>query len=1293
MVQRIFLLIFISFVCLVNANGQGFGDAKLEILKKMQEKGVSQTELEAKLKEKGYKPESFDMTNPVEANNARIKVLDAVDEVAADKAKVADAEKAKTAEAAKATAQPTQQPPGQQQPTQQQPVQQQPTGMPATQQPGQTVTQQPGQLPANGVIKKEDATQGAVNKEDLQNVIIDKPKGLEELEKGAVQTNTGEIQQAVAEGATFEEAVSEQVSQELVEKLPPAKTWGQQIFRDKKIATYQQSRDSKPPDSYVLGPGDRIAVSIWGYSQENVIFEINEDGYIKPEAMPRIYLKGISMGKAKALIESRFHNYYRFRPEEFEVALNFSRVITVNIVGEVFNYGSFVLPARNTAFNALAAAGGPTDIGSVRNIKLIRAQQEAVNIDIYKFLLNPSAEEKLFLQENDYIYVPMVDRLVVIKGSVRRHGRYELIKGENLSKLVEYAAGLTVNAYTDNVVVLRTVNGKETYLDVNLTDILQGKGDFELLNEDVVTIQSLNRPYQNTVKIVGTVEVEGEFQLIDSMRVSDLINKSILKKEASREFAMLMRKKDDGTNEIEKLQLDSILAKPGGDNDFLLKPSDEITIYPMSRFVDDATVKVEGAVRTPRVFPYDFSKSFTVENMISLAGGLQKDALETGYILRRDFIDATKKQYIKINVKNAIENPESSDNLLLQPYDNLVVYSQNEFSDPEFSVSITGAVKNGGFYPYGPGLKVSDLIYFSKGLDLAAEDFGYIERFDPTTPGYKKYIRVNVKTAFEHPDSTENILMEPKDKLVVYSKKDFRTQFGDFNVSATGAVVTGGTYPYGPGLKVSDLIYFSKGLEYSAADIGYITRTDMFNPGFRKYIRVDVKKAYENPGSTEDILIEPDDKLIVYNKKDFTNEFEVGITGAVKSTESVPFEPGLRVSDLVYFAKGFDLTAADFGYIHRVDPYNPGFREYIRVNVKNAYENPNSPDNISLAPRDKLTVYSKGMFIDETFAVQVKGLVRNPGEFKIGKGLTLRDALTMAGGLRFEAAKSRIEVYRLLINDNKETETVVATFSVDANLNVISGSNRTVELQEFDQIYVRQVPDFNVQQGITINGEVFYPGTYPLIRKNEKLLDVLRRSGGLTTEAFPAGARLYRSNPQEKGYVILDLHKLLRKRFRRSKSIYNYIMKPGDEIRIPKKRDLVTLATPNTNVADLMSADLIVDGVLHVAYIKGKRANYYVKEFLAGNNANGSKKKITVLRPNGRLSKTKDFFIFKIYPKVTKGSIIKVGMKKPPTPDKPEQQQIEAPKVPINWGEFLRETLATTTATLTFLLLLRELNK
>jgi polysaccharide export outer membrane protein len=149
----------------------------------------------------------------------------------------------------------------------------------------------------------------------------------------------------------------------LLDSMPPAAIWGQEIFRNQSLDVYKDADNIKPPDSYVLGVGDQITVTIWGQSQLNEIYEINTDGYITPTRMPRIFLKGATMNRAREILKNYFRKFYRFNPNEFQVSVNYSRTININIFGEVFQAGGYTLPAINTAFNALIATGWTDQFG------------------------------------------------------------------------------------------------------------------------------------------------------------------------------------------------------------------------------------------------------------------------------------------------------------------------------------------------------------------------------------------------------------------------------------------------------------------------------------------------------------------------------------------------------------------------------------------------------------------------------------------------------------------------------------------------------------------------------------------------------------------------------------------------------------------------------------------------------------------------------------------------------------------------------------------------------------------
>lgn len=811
------------------------------------------------------------------------------------------------------------------------------------------------------------------------------------------QQDIENVTEAVEEGASVEEAVSEELSEQTQAELPPVTIYGQQIFRNQSLKLFSTVKDVKPPDSYILGVGDEIGISIFGVSQGDFTLTIDEDGYIKPSGLPRILLKGVTYGKAKQLLQSRFRQYYVFSNGQFAVTINAARTISVNIFGEVNKYGSFTISAINSAINALVAAGGPSDIGTLRNIQLIR-NGKTKRIDVYEFMQNPSKQYDFFLENNDIIHVPIQERVVAIQGAVKRPMKYELIEGENLIQLIEYAGGLTDNAYRGLVQIKRFVNNEEIILDVDLRNLQASNSDYTLLSGDVISLKNISKPYQNYVEISGAVDLPGKYQLENNMKVSDLLDKGELKEEARTDIAFLLRTNPDKTVEFLKLNLDNIRSNPNIPENITLQPKDNLSIYTLERYTDKATINVTGAVRNPSEYPYDSGNDIKIQEAIIMSGGLKQDALDFAYIIRTDSIDQQIKRYIRVNVQDVMSQPNSNSNLSLQPFDELRILSQSTYS--------------------------------------------------------------------------------------------------------------------------------------------------------------------------------------------------------------------------------------------------------------------------------------------EISTIRVSGAVRNPGEFQYDGSLSLQDALILAGGLTLEAAANRIDIFRVEINDNQPTKTTVAQVQVDKNL-VLSPANQNISLQAFDQIVVRTVPDFEFQESILIEGEIKYPGQYALLGDNERLLSILQRAGGLTPEAFIEGVTLYREEGNT-GIIITQIEEILNN----PNSPFNYLLKKGDIITIPKNKDLVTININNTKASELYPDKVVGSGKINIAYQENKNAKWYVTNYAAGVAKEGSRSRISVEHPNGEIKKAKDFGLFKIYPTVRKGSIVSVGSKA-----EKEKKKEKAEREPIDWEKVIANSLAQVSAVLSVILLIQNVNR
>ena len=170
------------------------------------------------------------------------------------------------------------------------------------------------------------------------------------------------------------------------------------------------------PQNYVVGPGDNVIIDIWGASQKSLNQEVSPDGTITVEGFGPIEIGGLSISKANALIRSRLGS--RYRSSKIKMTLGQSRTITINVMGEVKAPGTYTLSAFASVFHALYMAGGISDIGTLRDIKVYRKGKLMSNVDIYDYILNGKMSGNIRMNDGDVIVVGPYDCLVNISGKV-----------------------------------------------------------------------------------------------------------------------------------------------------------------------------------------------------------------------------------------------------------------------------------------------------------------------------------------------------------------------------------------------------------------------------------------------------------------------------------------------------------------------------------------------------------------------------------------------------------------------------------------------------------------------------------------------------------------------------------------------------------------------------------------------------------------------------------------------------------------------------------------------------------
>ncbi len=730
--------------------------------------------------------------------------------------------------------------------------------------------------------------------------------------------STTDIKKAVEKGASLEEAVSEKLQENLREGLPEAETFGQQLFRDNSLKLYRTTEDAKPPRSYVLGPGDVVAISIFDASQANISLEVSKEGYIQPENLPRYYVAGLTVEEAESLLKKNLRNRFVFSPNNFKLTVTTARTINVNIFGEVFNNGSFHISAVNTAFNALVAAGGPGNLGSVRQIKLLRPGKAPKTVDVYAFLNNPVVSQEFYLQDNDYIQVPVAQKVISIAGGINRPMKYELLDQENLMHLIKYAGGLKPGALKRNVKIKRFENDQELILNADISDLEAGKKDFMLRNGDEVIIGQIEDGIENKVSIYGAVRDTGEYAFVTGMRVADLIRRAVLKENAVLETAYLRRYNSDlKTVRYEIIDVKSALDGANSSANPELQKGDVITVRALSDFAETYKVTVSGAVRTPLKFELGADGNMKVSDALFLAGGLKEDAADFAYLFRKKGDEITQEYYF-IDIKSISQKTDMSTDIALSPYDSIFVYKNAEYTDKAY-IKVGGAVRKPGDYLYNPTLTLKDAILLSGGLKQEAapnriDVFSLDLSSDKKTTTKKDYIDLKG-------DLTLNIVkdykLKPYDQIYVRYAPEFEPLR---NVIIEGEVVYPGIYSLlKENMRLTDLIEMAGGLTKEA----YIEGASLFRlDGNTGNVVINLKNAMEKSGSSQNIILKADDVISIPKQDNI-----VSIVGATNYDElygskllengkiNVAFEAG---KDALYYIDNYAGGIDENGDITRI---------------------------------------------------------------------------------------------------------------------------------------------------------------------------------------------------------------------------------------------------------------------------------------------------------------------------------------------------------------------------------------
>ena len=701
--------------------------------------------------------------------------------------------------------------------------------------------------------------------------------------------------------AAAEEALEEALKENNVSPTAGDDIYGHSLFTGKSLDVYRTTDGAQAPDTYVMGEGDEVHISIFGSSQTEIHQRIGADGSIQPANSSKIFLKGMTLEQARQAIRSKLATSYSFRPDQIAVTITTARTIMVNIYGEVGVQGGFTLSALNSAFNALAAAGGPSKIGSVRNVQMSRSGKTS-RLDLYKYMTEPDANVHYDLQNGDVLFVPVADMIVTIEGAVNRPMRYEMVPGETVKDLIRYAGGLTYNVYPDYLQIERYENGEVKYLEYELDNVLAGSQWIDLKNGDIVRVRNSNKPIEDYVSIEGDVFYGGRYALDKNPTLQTLIDKAQPRYTAMTEYVFVERTRPDETVEVLTIPFPGINGNP----DFELQRRDAVRILEQSTYRDVATLSVSGQVREPFSRQFGVNDRMTVEQAIGYAGGLKASVFPVAYIYRRDLTNPSKQEYLRISL-------EKDGDTLLQPGDELKIFDNTTFTNVG-EVRVSGAVKNPFGTEYDKSLTVHDMLEMAGGFEVGAA----YDRVEVFRVNLSKKDEVTLDQITLTVDDDYNVVgnagfqLQPYDHIVVRRTPNFTM---GRTVEVNGRVKYPGTYVLEDNrTQLWEIIQMAGGLLDDADPYARLFRT--YNN--RGNLGLDLREVKSNKGKlkSDPILMDGD----VINIVRLENTVSIRETGT-RMGQYIPDEYSSTQKNLIFqgthnaawyvrhYAGGFDKLA------------------------------------------------------------------------------------------------------------------------------------------------------------------------------------------------------------------------------------------------------------------------------------------------------------------------------------------------------------------------------------------------
>ena len=630
------------------------------------------------------------------------------------------------------------------------------------------------------------------------------------------------------------------------------------------------------PLNYEIGPNDVLKLVVYGVQEYSSDLTVTKEGKIQIDNVGQVKVSGLTIEAATSRIKQLMSNsaYPSLRSGESKLALTVGdiRTIYVNVIG-AYKSGTYNVSSLSNVISVLSEAGGPSAIGSYREIEVIRNNKVIAKCDLYKFLQNGDQSQNIGLKDNDVLRVPPYKSRIEIQGEVKRPGIFEVLGNEEFAQVLQYAGGFSDNAYTAMVKVVQKNEREKSVKDIASADF----NKYKPKGGDEITVSKIINRYQNRVTLTGAVYRPDVYELTPGMRVSDLVQRADgLKEDAFIGRAQLIRTKPNLLKEMISVNLNKALQKDPKEN-ILLQREDELYINSILELRDSLTVELLGEVRTSGKFNY--IDSMTVKDLILMAGGFTYAANKHVEVARLTqygdkVVDNQVTTILGTDINGDLSFNAGQENYVLQPLDVVTITKKVGYTLPEV-VSITGQVQSTGKYTLSSRVeRVSDIVKRSGGLIGQAYGEGaYIRRRRFDIDSLKSD---ETKTSIELAYTRKFKAKQEADKASILTTAAVSTTAG----------VTSGDIDLNPQFKGNKLKDTLNALIREREEDYY-------------QIAIDINYIMSHPGSEVDLVLRDKDEIVIPK-----TDNRVKISGGVLRPTNIVYRDGLTIGECISAAGG-----------------------------------------------------------------------------------------------------------------------------------------------------------------------------------------------------------------------------------------------------------------------------------------------------------------------------------------------------------------------------------------------------